>query len=507
MVVQPFSVDFAYLKDSKYYPFQSHHRKLYGEVVSLCVNQEIRSDFGLEAYAEIEYCHEPNRTAEPLDTWDVVCISIICLLAGMAVSKDFLFLEGFRFVTMASIILLHTSMELVRVPLQNPEIVEETVSNPVMAAIALLTPNLVQWFFTIGGLLLTVNLLDLLDKDPKSVERWWNVLWDKVINRLKRILPVYLLVMLVTATLYRRIQLGPLHERIVGSESKNCRTSWWSNLLFVNNYINANETCLRASWYLSADFQFYLFGLFALLTMHRFPKTVKYWIGFMVTLNLAGPSLEMWFRELPPLFTSAIRISTPLFIEDEWLERMYKPFHTSSAGYFYGIMAGLLYQRYKSSENRMLFKKVLSAVKLLAMCCLAACYLPALFIYEGKMDPLSRMMPTYGALVKNCFGFTVAALLINMALNKKDRLRQLMQHRYLLPLGKLTYCVYHNNVLLLAAASSAIQSPVIVGVPKLILCTAITLVLSYGLGLVMFLLIEQPVANLLASKPASKKRI
>lgn len=139
------------------------------------------------------------------------------------------------------------------VPTAHPARFEETLQNPVMATLSLFTPNLVQSFFTMGGLLMAVNLLDSLAKNPDRIRSWGKVLWDKVVNRLKRILPVYLFVMLVTATLYRRIQLGPLYDRIVGIEASNCRNNWWVNLLFLNNYVKVNET---VSWIFERSFSY-----------------------------------------------------------------------------------------------------------------------------------------------------------------------------------------------------------------------------------------------------------
>ncbi|XP_038121411.1 nose resistant to fluoxetine protein 6 [Culex quinquefasciatus] len=551
LLVEPFTVDFNYHFESKYFPHQSRHRELYGEVVNLCVNQELRTDFALQVFTEIEYCHEPGRRFEPLGTWDGFCIVVICLLAGLAVlstifdcrlkkkstlddhfgtdpesieyriatlwsvprniqslttpaksvlSKDFRFLEGIRFITMVTIIQLHTTVMLMHVPTAHPERFEETLQNPVLATLSLFTPNLVQSFFTMGGLLMAVNLLDSLAKNPDSIQSWGKVLWDKVVNRLKRILPVYLFVMLVTATLYRRIQLGPLYDRIVGIEANNCRNNWWVNLLFLNNYVKVNETCVQPSWYLSADFQFYLFGLIALLTIKRYPKTTKYWIGFMVTLNFVGPSLVMWIRQLPPLMATGTRPVLLLFTDDEWFARLYKPFHTSSAGYFYGILAGLVYHRAKPSGESLVRRKTFLAVKLMAIAIVLACYLPASLLYEVNLELPPWTVPIYGAVAKNCWGFLSAVLFIDMALSSTDRLRSLLEHRFLLPLGKLTYSVYHGHFLILMAISSGIRAPLANDALTPFWFTVVALVLSYGLGLVVFLLVEQPVANLLGSK-------
>ncbi|XP_052565831.1 O-acyltransferase like protein-like [Culex pipiens pallens] len=548
---EPFAVDFKYFLDAKFFPLQSHHRKLHGEVVNVCVNRELRSEFGLEAFAEIEYCHEPNRRVDPLDTWDVICIAVICLVIVFSIlstifdyhlkkklslgdhfgtnlesiehrlatvwsvprnlrsmtapprsvlGKDFLCLEGVRFVTMFVVVVVHVAQMWMRIPLQNPELFEEAFQNSIFASVCQMTTNLVQLFFTIGGLLTAVNLLDFLAKNPGNIRSWWKVLWDKVVNRLKRLLPVYLFMILIVATLFRRIPIGPLYDRIVGAESSNCRTNWWINLLFVNNYVNGNDTCLRASWYLSADLQYYLFGIFALLMMTRFSKTTKYWIGFMVILNFAGPGLEIWFRQLPPLSTNAIRFSAPTFFDDEWMEKMYKPFQTSSAGYFYGIMAGMMYHQIKHSGKILESQKVRSAIAILAIVVTVACYAPAYLLYEANLKPLPWPMPIYGSVAKNICSIAAAVVFVNAALNEEGSFRNIMEHTCLVPLGKLSYTVYHINFVLVTALVVVVRETITLDASMLIGSTVGILVLSYGLGLVLFLLVEQPLANLLGSK-------
>ncbi|XP_058828421.1 nose resistant to fluoxetine protein 6-like [Topomyia yanbarensis] len=555
LLVAPFEVDFKFRFNRKYFPRLLNHEELYGDVVNECVNQQLRLTVDLDAYSEIEYCQESNTLSEPLDFFDILCIviiSFVCSIAALStlfdyylriksdkenyfeiapqqieyqfaticsiprnlktltvppksvLGHDFQFIEGIRFITMALIIHLHTTVMLMSAPSEHPEQYEETLDNPVLGTLSLMTPNLVQSFFTIGGILLTVNLLESLGKES---ECRWKLIWDKVTNRLKRILPLYLFVILVTATIYRHLKLGPLYDRAIGMEAKNCRMNWWINLLFLNNYVLADETCVQPSWYLSADFQFYLFGLVALITMKRYQRSTKYWISFMILLNLIGPGITMWAWKLPPVMATGTRPVLLMFSDDEWFSRLYKPSHTSSAGYFYGILAGMVYHHAKHSEQNLINRKDFRIVKALSILVIVVCYLPCYLIYETNWELYSWSMPIYGSIAKNCWGFHCSVSFIELALSQKNRLKTVLGHKWLLPLGKLTYSVYHSHYLILMAFTSIIRAPLVNDVYSPILFAAVTLVLSYGLGLIIFLLVEQPAANLLTSKNNYIERI
>jgi hypothetical protein len=43
------------------------------------------------------------------------------------------------------------------------------------------------------------------------------------------------------ATLLDKISTGPLWNDKVGTEKQRCVDNWWTNLLFINNYVNSNQ--------------------------------------------------------------------------------------------------------------------------------------------------------------------------------------------------------------------------------------------------------------------------
>lgn len=93
---------------------------------------------------------------------------------------------------------------------------------------------LVDTFFYIGGLLSCYLLLDLLKK--RTVNPFM-ILFGRYI----RIAPLYLVVVWFYASALVRLGSGAIWEFGVGNESLYCRENWWTNALFVNNYVKADE--------------------------------------------------------------------------------------------------------------------------------------------------------------------------------------------------------------------------------------------------------------------------
>jgi hypothetical protein len=51
--------------------------------------------------------------------------------------------------------------------------------------------------------------------------------------------------LLFTMTFVYNLDSGPLWERINYAEVQFCRRNWWTNMLFLNNYISGDEKVLK----------------------------------------------------------------------------------------------------------------------------------------------------------------------------------------------------------------------------------------------------------------------
>jgi len=52
---------------------------------------------------------------------------------------------------------------------------------------------------------------------------------------------MYMLVVFFYAYVIEHMGSGPIWEQKVGREARRCRENWWTNLFYVNNYINNEE--------------------------------------------------------------------------------------------------------------------------------------------------------------------------------------------------------------------------------------------------------------------------
>lgn len=56
-----------------------------------------------------------------------------------------------------------------------------------------------------------------------------------------RLTPVYLIIVAFYATLFYKMDSGPLWESKIGVEKDRCAENWWANMLYINNYYNSDR--------------------------------------------------------------------------------------------------------------------------------------------------------------------------------------------------------------------------------------------------------------------------
>lgn len=111
--------------------------------------------------------------------------------------------------------------------------------------------NIVQSFFVISGFLIAV-LFENHVSHAKNAN--WSLLVKAFVLRYIRFAPLIFLTMLIHATWLYRFGSGPFWDKVTFAERQYCRNNWWTNVLFLDNYINVDEKCLIHSWYLAVDF-------------------------------------------------------------------------------------------------------------------------------------------------------------------------------------------------------------------------------------------------------------
>lgn len=92
-----------------------------------------------------------------------------------------------------------------------------------------------------------------------------------IIQRVLRVWPAYILVMMFEYSLFMRLGSGVVWSK--GEFVVELCTSMWKEILFVGNFVyNGSKPCMGWGWYLQVDFQLFVVGVFLLYLYSKAKK-------------------------------------------------------------------------------------------------------------------------------------------------------------------------------------------------------------------------------------------
>ncbi|BFZ06005.1 hypothetical protein BsWGS_09044 [Bradybaena similaris] len=112
----------------------------------------------------------------------------------------------------------------------------------------------VDTFFALSGLLTAYLTTKAIQK-----KKGWKINWAMYyFHRFWRLTPPYMLVLLCALGLQRFFGSGAMWSSVQPADKVSCEKNWWTNLLYLNNLVNARQMCMAHSWYMANDMQFYI---------------------------------------------------------------------------------------------------------------------------------------------------------------------------------------------------------------------------------------------------------
>uniref|UniRef100_A0A182Q9L9 Acyltransferase 3 domain-containing protein n=1 Tax=Anopheles farauti TaxID=69004 RepID=A0A182Q9L9_9DIPT len=393
-------------------------------------------------------------------------------------------LDGIRALTMMIILLTHSSIPLIRMPLKNIDQLEAQFNEPWFPIAMAGNTYTVQIFFVIGGLLLAVNSLE---QDKPNVRCNVQYLINRVKFRLIRILPLYLFVILFHASWYQRLYEGPIGDRF----KDYCTTNWWTNVIFLNNYIKPSEPCIQFAWYLGADFQLYLLGTMLMMLM-RIPKLTKAIVTFMVVSAFLVPAIVIYHYNLDATVMMILRYILQEIRTLPYYLRVYIPFETNAGNYFFGMLAGMSYFHYKDRP---------AATTILKLKCLLPCSATLFVLMNGltmllpddHLSEPSLALAVFGSTLKCAWGLFASTLLLHLAFQRTpSMLVATLQHPILLVGSKLSYSAYLVQYSIIYTVYKYITYPLMYDTFTILLFTAAIINITFFVAFLLHLFIEVP---------------
>uniref|UniRef100_A0A1Y9J0F2 Acyltransferase 3 domain-containing protein n=1 Tax=Anopheles quadriannulatus TaxID=34691 RepID=A0A1Y9J0F2_ANOQN len=476
-------------------------RNRYRRLANQCVNYELKRQYSLMAYTTVEYC-TTNRAQTDRD----VRVSAV-VEAPEALDKidvTFLFVLG----TLLTLTLLSTGYDCYRYRQARPhhggtiadglrDYYRSGLERPgnYRRVITMLIFNgitVVQTYFTVSGFLLAVHFVDFAEKQRRF--RCWDYL-QSIVYRFLRLTPVYAFMLLLDATWLIRLQDGPIWKRVAETERTYCRTNWWANVLYVNNYVTVSEPCLQQSWYLATDFQLFAIGLAILALTWRYPKLLKPLLAVAVLGALLIPAIVTYVNRFEGVVILRPEALKYVLWYDPMYRKMYIPTHTNFGSYLAGLIAGLLYHRLKRANFDAVRHRGFRTLWYASLPTAIVLLLSAYIFYAYDFEKPALWIAAYAALAKNLWGALFGVLFVGLAFGVGGFLRTALNNSVFRPLGKVTYCVFLCHLFVIRVTLGNIRQPIYVSDMRILVSTSSTLVLAYIMGTLMCLLIEIPFSN------------
>ncbi|XP_052566601.1 nose resistant to fluoxetine protein 6-like [Culex pipiens pallens] len=540
--VEKFDFDFPYIFDVSVFKDTPKDRERYADLVETCINYKLNKTYQLTAYTEIEVC-DKNEEQFEVDSLDLSFLVILALLILLMVAstlydkrinykrsddhyreeltskkkaffasfsilrnwyrltsrsqgnvhKMFRPLQAVRFITTVMVIMGHAVLIAGITPNSNTFWIETLYHN---IAVMILTggTQVVQIFLTMSGFLVAYHVL----VHPGFAKKGLGLLFlvKAIVLRYIRLTPMYAFVVLLHATWLIKLQDGPMWKRGVETERTFCRRNWWTNLLYVNNFVNADQPCVQQTWYLGCDYQLYCAGILLVIVISWFRKRAVLILMLAAIGAFILTAVHIYMHELEGVFVIIPEAQRFVLWFDKRYHNSYIPFEVNTGNYLIGIIAAYLLIHIRNNNidpmKKAWFRILWPFVLPLAIASLLLHYI----FYVNDFETPSVWMSIFYPAMKYSWGICLVWFAYGVLYGNAPVLKRFLNHRIFEPLGRLAYATFLSHTFIMRLLFLNTRSPQhsnILGMTGMVFSSV---VLSYSMATFLCLSMELPVSAL-----------
>ncbi|XP_050533851.1 nose resistant to fluoxetine protein 6-like isoform X2 [Daktulosphaira vitifoliae] len=405
--------------------------------------------------------------------------------------------NGFKFVVMLFILFGHRFMHLIGTPQSYPKDFEIIYVNG--PAILLTSMNLVDPYFFMSGFLAYKMLYPTLIGKGSFFYK----IFMPIIYRIVRMLPGYIVVMAFTAQLLPHFGNGPFWQQKTWNEANLCKDYWWTNILFINNFIDVKYQCLIISWYVTCDVHFYILGV---IILYSYIQNRKWGIGMLLLLICLSLILPFYITFITKL-DGVLKVNIP-FLENPrssmTFNKIYRPSYLRATPFLVGIAIAFLVEKLKETKFKMSYKVVFIGTFFITVIGLWAQFYGAIFYKKTKLyDPVENALY---ASVSHCTWTVLACwLAVCHFTTGYGPLTKILSNRLVVPLGRLSYCVFLVNLTVMTISAGSQRLPTHFSFSSLINICIYDIFKSYLVGALLYFTIDAPLSDLIKAAFGRRK--
>lgn len=135
--------------------------------------------------------------------------------------------------------------------------------------------------------------------------------------------------------------------------------------MYVNNYVEQQETCIQQTWYLAVDFHVWCLALVGFMAIWRYPKTRNFVFGTGFALACLIVGVETYRNKFEGIEMHFLDSQKYLLLFDKVYNIMHIGSHTNIGNYWIGIIFGYIY--YVCKKKGLEFKKKAVSLYLISL--------------------------------------------------------------------------------------------------------------------------------------------
>jgi len=346
-------------------------------------------------------------------------------------------------------------------------------------------PFAVDSFFFLSGFLLAYFMMkELYDKGRFSLALFY-------FHRFWRLLPLYMFLLFMYTNLSPFVANGPTWYEFTGPIEEN-NAYCWTNPLFINNfYPSYKDMCMRWSWFLADDMQFYIISPIIIYSYFKYPIVglilVKFlFIGCWTTTAL--------------LLTHYFDMSKPYASRQgaaKYFDIIYNKPYTRIAPYLIGIeTAYLLWYLQRNTKSKKGIIRVHPSIVFLGFMIAGLCLGGIVFGTKNNNHWSAVANTLFETFGRSVFTLGLAILVLFMSLGYGGVITTILSAGIWDPFAKLTYGAYLIHPVVIRAYYHSRVVPPSYSDINMVYWFLGSSAVAYTLASLSYVLVEKPFMNL-----------
>ena len=319
------------------------------------------------------------------------------------------------------------------------------------------------------------------------------------LHRYLRLTPTYMFVLFFIWALSIYMGNGPTFQSNMQAVSGYCKSYWWTNLLYINNFhpSDFSKECMGWAWYLADDMQFFVISPLLLIPLYHWLPAGLIAVAVLLAASIGVTGFIAGYYGFPANLFAPILFGTdirPTNFPDEFSEIYGKPYCRISP-YLVGIILGYVFFK----NYRFKFHRVVNLFIYLLLWAMAI-----VFGMSTVYGLYSSFNGHYLTVTENVMYFMFSRLTWGLALAQLafcchygygGVINRFLSLPFWVPLSRLTFTAYLVHPAVIFVLYSSLRHDLHFDTNTMVVYTIACCVLSYGVAGVVSVFVEFPLSN------------